>query len=112
MQRKLFDWVLANVGEQGFREWRAFDHPQLGPVEVGGMVYIWSYRNPPGKLLEKVCHDNTLFNMRHAAALRRHRRRGRRHGGPFSAGVAVAGVRAGAIAYAESRVAAAARAAR
>jgi hypothetical protein len=68
VQRKLFDWVLANVGEQGFREWRAFDHPQLGPVEVGGMVYIWSYRNPPGKLLEKVCHDNTLFNMRHAAA--------------------------------------------
>lgn len=68
VQRKLFDWVLANVGELGFREWRAFDHPQLGTVEVGGMVYIWSYRNPPGKLLEKVCHDNTLFNLRHAAA--------------------------------------------
>jgi murein tripeptide amidase MpaA len=68
VQRKLFNWVLANVGDQGFREWQAFDHPQLGPVEVGGMVYIWSYRNPPGKLLEKVCHDNTLFNLRHAAA--------------------------------------------
>ena len=68
VQRKLFDWVIANVGDNGFREWRAFDHPQLGPVEVGGMVYIWSYRNPPGKLLEKVCHDNTLFNLRHAAA--------------------------------------------
>ena len=68
VQRKLFDWVIANVGDKGFREWRAFDHPQLGPVEVGGMVYIWSYRNPPGKLLEKVCHDNTLFNLRHAAA--------------------------------------------
>ena len=66
VQRKLFDWVIANVGDNGFREWRAFDHPQLGPVEVGGMVYIWSYRNPPGKLLEKVCHDNTLFNLRHA----------------------------------------------
>ncbi len=68
VQRKLFNWVLANVGDQGFRDWQAFDHPQLGPVEVGGMVYIWSYRNPPGKLLEKVCHDNTLFNLRHAAA--------------------------------------------
>jgi murein tripeptide amidase MpaA len=68
VQRKLFDWVLANVGDHGFRDWQAFDHPQLGPVEVGGMVYIWSYRNPPGHLLEKVCHDNTLFNLRHAAA--------------------------------------------
>lgn len=68
VQRKLFNWVLANVGDHGFRDWQAFDHPQLGPVEVGGMVYIWSYRNPPGKLLEKVCHDNTLFNLRHAAA--------------------------------------------
>lgn len=67
-QQKLFDWVIANVGDQGFRDWRPFDHPQLGPVEVGGMVYIWSYRNPPGKLLEKVCHDNVMFNLRHAAA--------------------------------------------
>jgi hypothetical protein len=67
-QQKLFDWVIANVGEQGFRDWKAFDHPQLGPVEVGGMVYIWSYRNPPGALLQKVCHDNVMFNLRHAAA--------------------------------------------
>lgn len=67
-QQKLFDFVIAHVGEQGFRDWRPFDHPQLGPVEVGGMVYIWSYRNPPGKMLEKVCHDNVMFNLRHAAA--------------------------------------------
>jgi murein tripeptide amidase MpaA len=67
-QQKIFSWVLENVGEKGFREWEKFDHPQLGPVEVGGMVYIWSYRNPPGKLLEEICHNNTMFNLRHAAA--------------------------------------------
>ena len=67
-QQKLFDWVIANVGDHGFRDWTHFDHPQLGPVEVGGMVYIWSYRNPPGHLLEQVCHDNVMFNLRHAAA--------------------------------------------
>ena len=67
-QQKVFDWVLENVGEQGYRDWEAFDHPQLGPVEIGGMVYIWSYRNPPGKLLEEICHNNTRFNLRHAAA--------------------------------------------
>ena len=66
--RKVFRWVVENLGEHGFRDWRPYDHPQLGPVEVGGMVYIWSYRNPPGKLLEGICHANVMFNLRHAAA--------------------------------------------
>lgn len=67
-QRLVHNWVVENVGDDGFRPWEQFDHPQLGPVEVGGMVYIWSYRNPPGKLLEDICHNNVLFNLRHAAA--------------------------------------------
>ncbi|MEM1428091.1 MAG: M14 family metallopeptidase [Pseudomonadota bacterium] len=67
-QRLVFDWVIAHVGDHGFRDWEPFEHPQLGPVEIGGMVYTWSYRNPPGKLLEEICHNNVLFNLRHAAA--------------------------------------------
>lgn len=67
-QRLVHNWVVDNVGDHGFRPWEAFDHPQLGPVEVGGMVYIWSYRNPPGAMLEEICHNNVLFNLRHAAA--------------------------------------------
>lgn len=67
-QRLVHDWVVENVGDHGFRPWTKFDHPQLGEIEVGGMVYIWSYRNPPGKLLEEICHNNVLFNLRHAAA--------------------------------------------
>ncbi|MEO1102295.1 MAG: M14 family metallopeptidase, partial [Pseudomonadota bacterium] len=63
-QRKVFDWVVEHVGDHGFRDWEPFDHPQLGPVEIGGMVYIWSYRNPPGKLLEEICHNNVRFNLR------------------------------------------------
>ncbi len=68
IQAKVHDWVVKNVGEKGFRPWRAFDHPQLGPVEIGGMVNIWSYRNPPGHMLEKICHENMLFNLAHADA--------------------------------------------
>ncbi len=68
VQAKVFAWVLENVGERGYRDWTSFDHPQLGPVEVGGMVYIWTYRNPPPHLLEALCHKNVLFNLRHAAA--------------------------------------------
>jgi hypothetical protein len=67
-QLKVFEWVLEHLGEQGFRPWRRFDHPQLGEVEVGGMVYIWTYRNPPPAMLEQLCHDNVMFNLEHAAA--------------------------------------------
>lgn len=67
-QLKVLDWVLNNLGERGFRPWREFNHPQLGPVEIGGMVYIWTYRNPPPSMLEQICRNNVLFNLRHAAA--------------------------------------------
>lgn len=67
-QLKVFHWVLEHLGEHGFRPWRTFDHPQLGEVEIGGMAYIWTYRNPPPALLEKLCADNVAFNVEHAAA--------------------------------------------
>ncbi|GGA55295.1 M14 family metallopeptidase [Pelagibacterium lentulum] len=68
VQQKVYDYVTANMAEKGWRPWRSFNHPQLGEIEIGGMVNIWSYRNPPGRLLEKLCHDNVVFNIRHALA--------------------------------------------
>lgn len=68
IELKVLNWVIENVREKGFRDWQAFEHPQLGTVEIGGLVDIWTYRNPPGHLLEEVCHKNMLFNFRHAAA--------------------------------------------
>jgi len=35
--------------------WRAFDHPQLGPVELGGIDYLRTIRNPPESLLAGEC---------------------------------------------------------
>ena len=67
-QRRIHEFVKANIGERGWRPWKSFEHPQLGTIEVGGMINIWAYRNPPEKMLEKVCRDNALFNLRHAAA--------------------------------------------
>jgi hypothetical protein len=60
--------VLEHLGEHGVRPWRTFQHPQLGEVEVGGMAYIWTYRNPPPAMLEEVCRANVAFNLKHAAA--------------------------------------------
>ncbi len=38
-----------------YEPWRAFDHPQLGPVEIGGLDYLRTVRNPPTHLLAKEC---------------------------------------------------------
>ncbi|MBA2661666.1 MAG: hypothetical protein H0U74_05185 [Bradymonadaceae bacterium] len=35
--------------------WRPFEHPQLGPVEIGGIEYLRTIRNPPTKLLADEC---------------------------------------------------------
>ena len=68
IQHKIYEYITKNVGERGWRPWVAFEHPQLGQIEIGGMVNIWSYRNPPEELLEEICRQNVFFNLRHAAA--------------------------------------------
>ncbi len=54
------DKIRAMVGkfceEPGaFDGWRAFDHPQLGAVELGGIDYLHTIRNPPVALLAGEC---------------------------------------------------------
>lgn len=68
IQEKVFRWALEHAGDMAYRPWAPFDHPELGPVEVGGMVYTWTYRNPPPSMLPEICRRNTLFNLRHAGA--------------------------------------------
>jgi hypothetical protein len=36
---------------RGFVDWYPFDHPQLGPVELGGWNGLYSWTNPPPDLL-------------------------------------------------------------
>lgn len=37
------------------RAWTPFDHPELGPVEIGGLDYLRTIRNPPPHLLPAEC---------------------------------------------------------
>lgn len=67
-QIKILKWVEKHVGKEGFRPWKKFKHPQLGEVEIGGMVDVWTFRNPPGHLLEEMSYKNVLFCLAHAAA--------------------------------------------
>ncbi len=50
---KLLRWSDEQLDGDGFVAWRRFEHPQLGPVEIGGFDLIRYWYNVPWHLLEK-----------------------------------------------------------
>lgn len=50
---KLLKWSDEKLDGKGYIDWYPFDHPQLGPVELGGWDGIYAFRNPPPDFLEK-----------------------------------------------------------
>ena len=64
---KLAWWDRHENGGRSFLAWRPFDHPQLGPVEIGGLdarVGIW---NPPLHEIATLCTTQAAMLMRVAA---------------------------------------------
>jgi hypothetical protein len=58
-----FNDVLTQ-GRQ-FVEWKAYQHPQYGEIEIGGFKHDTG-RPPEGFLLEEECHRNAAFVLFHA----------------------------------------------
>lgn len=52
-ERKLIRWSDRELGGEGFVPWHAFQHPQLGPVEIGGFDLIRYWYNIPFDRLQK-----------------------------------------------------------
>ncbi|MGH6609337.1 MAG: M14 family zinc carboxypeptidase, partial [Burkholderiaceae bacterium] len=50
---KIFEWVQRVAPKDGYLEWKPFDHPQLGKVEIGGWNRVGVFANPPPALREK-----------------------------------------------------------
>ena len=50
---KLLRWSDKELGGDGFVPWHRFNHPQLGPVEIGGFDLIRYWYNIPFDRLEK-----------------------------------------------------------
>jgi murein tripeptide amidase MpaA len=48
---QILHWVLENGGPDIYIDWYPFQHPQLGPVEIGGWDRMYSWRNPPHRLM-------------------------------------------------------------
>jgi murein tripeptide amidase MpaA len=67
-QLKLLQWNDRELGGAGFINWRPFEHPQLGLVEIGGWNRKYVMQNPPGHLLEEEIRGSARYTIRHAAA--------------------------------------------
>ncbi len=51
-------WNDENLAGAGFVNWRPFNHPQLGPVELGGWKHKYVIQNPPPEFLLQECRKN------------------------------------------------------
>lgn len=49
----IMKWNDETLDGAGYVAWYEFEHPQLGPVELGGWDFFTTWRNPPYKLLEE-----------------------------------------------------------
>jgi murein tripeptide amidase MpaA len=54
---------LADELGEGFVEWYPFDHPQLGPVELGGWNIVYFWFNPPLSRLEAEVRPHADFAL-------------------------------------------------
>lgn len=68
-ERLLLKWNDETLGGRFFKNWTAFDHPELGHVEVGGWDRKGALQNPPPEYLEDECRRNAMFTFRQAEAL-------------------------------------------
>jgi hypothetical protein len=60
-------WDRDANGGRVFGEWRAFEHPQLGAVEIGGSDPRFGLWNPPPDRLAEVCDKQSQHFLRLAA---------------------------------------------
>jgi murein tripeptide amidase MpaA len=68
---RLLEWNDRELGGRGFCNWRPFNHPQLGEVEIGGWYSKFVVQNAPPSFLEAECHKNMVFSLRAALTLPR-----------------------------------------
>ncbi|HVB75753.1 MAG TPA: M14 family metallopeptidase [Ktedonobacteraceae bacterium] len=64
---KLMKWNDEVMGGEAFENWRPFDHPQLGPVEIGGWKGKLYDQNAPIKYLPDMCKKHSRFTLAHAS---------------------------------------------
>jgi len=67
---KVYAWVQKHHPE-ALMPWKAFNHPQLGEVEIGGLDIKFTYQNCPFEYLTQEVEKVTRFTLRMACTLPR-----------------------------------------
>jgi murein tripeptide amidase MpaA len=49
---QILKWVDEHAAPGAYAEWQTYEHPQLGPIELGGWNNMYTWRNPPHTLVE------------------------------------------------------------
>jgi len=65
-QAAILNWLDLHKGSpelagQGFVEWKQYNHPTLGAVEIGGFTRYWLRNPPPGPYFERLVTDQAKF---------------------------------------------------
>ncbi|MEB3227076.1 MAG: carboxypeptidase, partial [Synechocystis sp.] len=63
---QLMQWNDRELNGDGFVHWQPFDHPQLGPVEIGGWRFKTMWQNAPAQFLPELCEKQFRFALAHA----------------------------------------------
>ena len=50
---KMLKWSDEVLEGAGYVDWYPFEHPELGPIELGGWDHVYAWRNPPKQFLER-----------------------------------------------------------
>lgn len=66
---KIYNWAKKNAGPDAHHPWKKFNHPQLGEVEIGGWNSLYTFRNPPPKLMPKEAEKNAQYMVELAKLL-------------------------------------------
>lgn len=64
---KLMQWNDEVMHGEAFQPWKPFNHPQLGPVEIGGWKFKLYEQNAPLQYLPDLCEKHSRFTLSHAS---------------------------------------------
>jgi hypothetical protein len=62
-QTDILRWDDEENNGEGFFEWKAFRHPVLGDIEIGGFDPKFFSQNPPARHLEPWIRNEAMFNI-------------------------------------------------
>ena len=64
---KIMRWNDEEMGGEAFVDWQPYQHPQLGPVELGGWKTKLYMENAPLKYLPELCQKHCAWTLSNAS---------------------------------------------